>query len=378
MFTEKTSIESEFDHNNGKHYLMRMTPYMHREKKQEGVVITFVDVTELKAAEAEIQRLNEQLSQKVETSNRALEHSRQQWGQLVNTLPLIVAVFDPDGKFINVNSQMEHLLQYKSDDLAGKFPIHAQLPGNTAHELSSIVKNTLQSGETKSVLGKIGVDEDKKDLVILSVPLKNSEEHISQVLVLAVDMAEMWEAQSKIKALNENLSIRLKELESINNELEAFNYTISHDLRAPIRAIQSYTSLLQHKYIDEVSSEGVQFVSIIKESAQRMGNLVDDLLSFSRIGKIEVNYEEIDITEMLEESFRSFMVSESEQKHELQIHHPLPKIEADQKLMEQIINNLMSNAIKYSRLEKDPQIDIGAFVQDDRYVFYITGQWSRL
>lgn len=372
VLNEKVITETEFEHHNGKFYLMRMTPYLHQQKKQEGVVITFVDITEMKSAREEIQRLNDELSQRIETSNRALQHSHQQWVQLVDNLPLIVAGFNIQGEFSFLNTQMEQFLNQKAEDLLGKTPQDTSLPVSISEVFTSIIQNTLDTKNSNSTLRNPSLTNGEKSLVILSIPLKDSKDAIEQILVLAMDMTEIWEAQGEIKSLNGRLNTRLNELEQINDELEAFNYTISHDLRAPIRAIQSYTSLLQHKYINEVSPEGVQFVSIIKESAQRMGNLVDDLLSFSRIGKIEVNFEELNLQILIQESFDRIMASESDKKHQLIIHDPLPKLHGDYGLMQQVINNLLSNAIKYSRLEKEPKIDIGAFVQDSRPVFYIT------
>ena len=158
-------------------------------------------------------------------------------------------------------------------------------------------------------------------------------------------------AESQIKKLNEELEerviLRTEQLEAANKELEAFSYSVSHDLRAPLRSVHGFTKILLEDYEAILDEEGKRICGIISSSATQMGELIDDLLSFSRVGRSNLNLSEIDMKKMARSIFEG-MTSPSERKRiKLKIGR-LHKAFGDVTLLGQVWINLISNAIKYS------------------------------
>jgi signal transduction histidine kinase len=169
--------------------------------------------------------------------------------------------------------------------------------------------------------------------------------------------------------LEENIKERTLELESANKELESFSYSVSHDLRAPLRSIDGYSRVLIEDYGDKIDDEGKRILGIITRNALRMGQLIDDLLSFSRIGKqnlIKVNLDMDFITMLTTEDIKS------QNKKPIEfIIKPMLGVQGDSSMMKQVMENLVSNAVKYSMKKEKPVIEIGSFSENGNNVYYV-------
>lgn len=169
------------------------------------------------------------------------------------------------------------------------------------------------------------------------------------------------QAQMEIKRLNKDLEERVAkrtaQLRASNEELESFAYSISHDLRAPLRAIDGYSLILAQDYGDKLDEEGHRLINIIRSSTRNMDNLITHLLSLSRVGRTELKYEKIDMTKMVETVFKEIASAQEMEKIEFSL-TLLPSIMADSSLIRQVWINLISNAIKYSAPKEKPQIRI--------------------
>ena len=160
-----------------------------------------------------------------------------------------------------------------------------------------------------------------------------------------------------------------EELKNSNKELEAFSYSVSHDLRAPLRAINGYAEILNEDYGAKLDDEGKRIIEIIRDNATRMGILIDDLLSFSRIGRKEIQMREIDMNEMVEEVMVELNKSMT--------HHAKIKIgklheaKADYGLLRQVMFNLISNAVKYSSKKKNPVVEISSEEKNGEIIFSV-------
>jgi len=156
-------------------------------------------------------------------------------------------------------------------------------------------------------------------------------------------------------------------LKSVNKELEAFSYSVSHDLRSPLRSIDGYAEMLGEEYSSILDEEGNRLLDIIKDSARNMGELIDDLLTFSRMGRKELQRSKIDMTELFKTVFDE--LSESvDHKAKIKI-NKLSSITADASLIKQVLINLISNAIKYSSKKEKPVIEIKSEVSG-KYTIY--------
>jgi light-regulated signal transduction histidine kinase (bacteriophytochrome) len=156
----------------------------------------------------------------------------------------------------------------------------------------------------------------------------------------------------------------------VNKELESFSYSVSHDLRAPLRAIIGYTTILQEDYADRLDEEAIRITTIIKKNTLKMGHLIDDLLAFSRMGRQDINKTNINNNEMVKNVIQDIAPANQINKIEWII-QSLPEIKGDINLLRQVWVNLISNAIKYARNREKPRVEIGSFHQTGKIVFFI-------
>ncbi len=171
------------------------------------------------------------------------------------------------------------------------------------------------------------------------------------------------------EALEEKVVYRTEQLKKTNEELEAFSYSISHDLRAPLRGIIGFATILEEDYINKLDQEAKRLITIIKSNTVKMGRLIDDLLSFSRLNKQQLIKTTINLNVLVEELLTSFRTTENSKIH--WIVASLPAIKGDAATIQQVWVNLISNAIKYSRKKEQPIIEIGWKQSGNEEIFFV-------
>ena len=209
---------------------------------------------------------------------------------------------------------------------------------------------------------------------------------------LQVELEQRKHREDEIRKLNNELAKRARDLETSNNELESFAYSVSHDLRAPLRHVVGYSELLQRQASSLLDEKSRRFMQTILESSKRMGNLIDDLLAFSRIGRTETKNTLVSLDPLVKE-----VVAEIEQdtgrRDIVWKIHPLPVCYGDRSMLRLVIGNLLSNAVKFTRMRAQAEIEIGCadgedegevFVRDNgagfdmQYVDKLFGVFQRL
>ncbi|MFP4288461.1 MAG: PAS domain S-box protein [Bacteroidales bacterium] len=172
------------------------------------------------------------------------------------------------------------------------------------------------------------------------------------------------------RSLEEKVKSRTQQLEVTNKELEAFSYSVSHDLRAPLRAITGFTQILSNEYEELFDEEATRLFGIIKENAQTMDTLISDLLDFSRTGRVQLSRSEINMKDMSKALFYEISTEKQRQTIDLLLEN-LPDANADPSLMRQVWRNLLSNAIKYSQNRDHPRIHIGGHNKEKENIYFV-------
>ena len=214
-------------------------------------------------------------------------------------------------------------------------------------------------------------------------------------IITVSDITERKRALAEIHRLNDELELRVIErttqLEAANKEMEAFSYSASHDLRAPLRHLAGYASLLQKNGASQLDENSRRYVNTIIEESSRMGDLIDHLLNFSRLGRAALQKRPVDLQHLINEVVANTAVPEGQ--HISWTISDLPTVSADPSLLRLVFENLLSNAVKFTRKSEEPQIEIGCssarhqvvlFVKDNgegfdmRYVDKLFGVFQRL
>lgn len=199
-----------------------------------------------------------------------------------------------------------------------------------------------------------------------------------EVMILTLELekrveertAELSAAQEELKKRNAELLKRTTQLEAVNKELEAFSYSVSHDLRAPARRINSFLSLMVAKYGPALDSEMRGYVDRVTNCSQEMIALIDDLLSFSRMGRVEMRETKFDLNETIAE-VRDEMAEDLRGRNIEWNIHSMPSVRGDPALLKQVWVNLISNAVKYTRPRNPARIEIGWSQKNGEQEFYV-------
>ncbi len=300
-----------------------------------------------------IKKLNEELEQKVIDRTAKLEASQNIFSTIFYKSPVMNTITDSNtGKFIDVNENFVKFIGLAKEEIIGKSSLELNLIPHPEHReeiIQSIKKNGHILDAVIEVSGKNGIRWVSSSVHAVNINGKDC------FLSAMIDVTDRKKAEDQ--------------LISVNNELEAFTYSVSHDLRAPLRAVNGYAEMLNEDYGKKLDEEGKRIIENITYNATKMGILIDELLAFSRLGRKEVIKKLIDMNELTEG-----VLSEVNKAHPNSAKigvNKLHDIKADYGLLHQVMYNLISNAIKYSSKEKDPHIEISSESVNGEIIFSI-------
>ena len=177
--------------------------------------------------------------------------------------------------------------------------------------------------------------------------------------------------ENKVKERTSQLAEANEALARTNKELDDFTYIVSHDLKEPLRGVKAFTKLLIEEYSGKVDNEGREYLKTISDSSTRMTRLIEDLLNLSRIGRIRNMEPGIDLNDVLSDVQKNLIYALEEKKVQLVIKPDFPKATCDRIRISEVFSNLVSNAIKYTKKDKQPVIEIGWSDKKDFYEFYV-------
>jgi light-regulated signal transduction histidine kinase (bacteriophytochrome) len=185
------------------------------------------------------------------------------------------------------------------------------------------------------------------------------------------DITERKKADMVIQDLNESLKRNTVELEAANKELEAFSYSVSHDLRAPLRHVQGYVDMLTREAEGQLSERGRRFLKTITDASKEMGHLIDDLLAFSRMGRTEMREITVNFDVLVQDTLRGMEMATGD-RHIVWKIAPLPAVQGDPAMLKLVFDNLLGNAVKYTRPRDPAVIEVGRDGEEDgRLILFV-------
>ena len=288
----------------------------------------------------------------------------------INDTILIHSLYN--GKIIESYLPAEKLYGYSSEELK-QIKIHdislGETPYTQKEAMDYIIKTTKEGPQVFEWIAK----QKNGELIWVEVSMSyNPDFYKDAIIVVVRDISERKKAENEIKELNATLEKKVEErtqqLKEANKELESFAYTVSHDLRAPLRAIDGFTKILIEDHSKDLSEDGIKVSNTIIRNTKKMGQLIDDLLAFSRVSRNEVVKMPVDMNFIIDTVCKELINDENKNKITIET-SDLPKCTGDRALIKQVWTNLISNAIKFSSKKEKSIIKI-SFQETDTEVIY--------
>jgi PAS domain S-box-containing protein len=315
------------------------------------------DIDDKKRMEEELKKLNATLEKKVEDRTRELEKTKELYEDLYNNAPtMYLSVSVEDTMVQECNTTYLQKTGFDKEEVIGKSIFdfyHADSLENAQEVFQQFVENGVIRNKELQLRKKNG---EKIDVLMNASAAIDKNGKIIKSRSSFQDISSLKEAEKKIMVLNEQLNRQVEELKQVNIELESFSYSISHDLRSPLRAINGYAFAIRED--EEELSEGVSnMLDKIQTNSEKMGNLIDDLLQFSQVGRKKTKPGSFEMNNVVHQVVSELTEQNPQKKYKFLI-DDLPKAFGDHAMIRQVLFNLISNAMKYSGREEHPVIQI--------------------
>jgi PAS domain S-box-containing protein len=292
-----------------------------------------------------------------------LRESRQRYHLMIDEVKdYAIIMLDTEGKILVWNQGAERIKGYKEEEILGEsFSLFYTADDISNNKPQKMLEKAVKEGRAEDEGWRVRKDGSKfwADVVLTSIYNEGK----------LVGFAKITRDITERKKLQDEVALRTSQMEKANKELEAFSYSVSHDLRTPLRAVSGYSIMLKEDYEDKLDSEGNRILGNIVANARMMGQLIDDLLAFARLGKKELINSIIDM-QLLTTRVVNELLQHEDKDYDIRI-GILPPVEGDSGMLKQVLMNLVSNAIKYSSKKERPIIEIGATDEETRIIYYV-------
>ncbi len=376
-----TIVELELKHKNGKKVSVEVgTRFIKKNGKVEGVVNIFRDITDRKRAEealrkahdelerrvaertAELARANEELRidiTKRKRAEKALRISARQWHITFDAISDAVSLMDLEGRILRCNKALTKLLGKPLSEISGC--TCWELVHGTSEPIEGCPVVRMQETLCRETL-VLPIGDRWFDVVV--DPLLDEDGSLIGAVHIIRDITERKRAEEEIRRLNAELEQRVikrtAQLEAANKELEAFTYSVSHDLRAPLRAMEGFSQALLEDYADRLDPVGQDYAHRIAAAAQHMDTLIQDLLAYSRLSRIEIKLRPVMLEGVVQEALSLLTPEIQEKSAQVTVERPLPRLVGHHATLVQVVGNLLSNAIKFVAPGVKPHVRVWA------------------
>lgn len=296
-----------------------------------------------------------------ERVREALRSSAERFEALITCSPLPVIQLDLQGKVRLWNPAAERQFGWSADEVVGQY--YPLVSPEQRSEFETRLANQAATGETlvDVPVRRHRADGSEIELSLNAAPLRDREGHVTGVVAVLADVTELRRLNA---TLEERVRERTEALAGANAELEAFNYSVSHDLRAPLRHIVGFVHILQEDYLDALPEDAQRHLSRIEAATVRMDALIGALLTLSRIGRAEVQMGSVDLGALVREAIEELRGAIGSRPVEFNI-GALPVVDGDPVLLSRAFVNLIDNAIKFTRGREPARIEIGVHEEDE-------------
>ncbi|MBA4055522.1 MAG: hypothetical protein C0490_12475 [Marivirga sp.] len=306
-------------------------------------------------------------------TEEALQENQQLLSAIVNNSTAVIYVKDLQGRYLLVNHRFTELFHRSEEAILGKTD-YDFFSREDADAFRQMDERTAAADDALTEEERVPQDDGLHTYISVKSTLRYTSGKPYAIFGISTDITDRKKAQMEVQKLNERLEQkvidRTAELESANKELESFSYSVSHDLRAPLRAIHGYTKMLSEDYFDKMDDNAKQIMNGVLRNARKMGRLIDDLLAFSKLGKKDLQIRTVDMTKLATTALNDIKYSLPSIKANIVI-FPLLPANGDPNLMSQVFTNLISNAIKYSEVKDSPAIEIGSREEGREAIYYV-------
>ncbi|MGC1396268.1 MAG: PAS domain S-box protein, partial [Coleofasciculaceae cyanobacterium] len=315
---------------------------------------THIDITEKKQAESELHKSHNLLQTVIEGT------------------PDAIFAKDLEGRFLLANSMTATIMGKPVEELLDKDD-RDFLPPEMAQIIRENDRQIMTTGESQIIEEEVLKNGNLRIYLSAKSPWQDDQGNVIGLVGIARDITERKLAEQEIKQLNEDLERRViertAELTAANQELEAFSYSVSHDLRAPLRGIDGFSQALADRYSEQLDDKGKHYLNRIRAGTQRMGELIDDLLTLSRVTRTEMRRKAVDLSAIATEIATELKFTEPDRDVEFAI-APGLNVNGDAQLLRVVLENLLNNAWKFTSASIQTKIEFGGILQADAKTAY--------
>jgi PAS domain S-box-containing protein len=272
--------------------------------------------------------------------------------------------FDPNGLVTSWNHGAERLKGYSAEEIMGQHISSLYVKEDVdGGKLEEELRQTAAFGHTEDQGWRVRKDGSRFWAEVATTALRDPSGNLIGFVKIDRDITARRGAENQIQKLNLELTQRVNELGTVNAELESFSYSVSHDLRAPLRHVDGFARILKEEYFPALPVEASRYLDRIVESATHMGQLIDDLLNLARIGRREMKRDRTQIISVAKQAIAELPNEAQERSIEWRI-EPLPELNCDAGLLKLVFANLLSNAVKFTRTQSTAVIEVGTRVTE--------------